>query len=210
MFFSCPLAQSALSWLQSLMFLYSSSCPSLVCRHVLFGFAPSRTKRPVLDSVSYVLILLLLPIPCLSACTVWVCSPWASFFAESFYTCFECLQFFPCFSPMISTLVFPPIPGTLAPSVANHRLTSDPLGRLFAVVLVSHYNSFPASMFRSCFCVVFCRFLKYVLSCFPFCCFSLFFMYERGKFRFLGDFWRTGAPPFKVNHWSLWTSRNVW
>ena len=38
--FSCPLAQSALSWLQALIFSYSSSCPSLVCRHVLFGFAP--------------------------------------------------------------------------------------------------------------------------------------------------------------------------
>ena len=39
LFFSCPLAQCALSWLQSLMFSYFSSCPSLVCRHVLFGFA---------------------------------------------------------------------------------------------------------------------------------------------------------------------------
>ena len=97
-------------------------------------------------------------------------------------------NFFPRFSAMISTLVFPPIPGTLAPSVANRLLTRDPLGRLFAVVLVSHYNPFPAYMFRSCFYVVCCRFLKYVLSCFPCCCFSLFFMYVRGKFRFLGDF----------------------
>ena len=40
LFFSCPLAQSALSLLHSLMLSYSSSCPSLVCRHVLFGFAP--------------------------------------------------------------------------------------------------------------------------------------------------------------------------
>ena len=39
LFFPCPLAQSALSWLHALMFSYSSSCPSLVCRHVLFGFA---------------------------------------------------------------------------------------------------------------------------------------------------------------------------
>ena len=38
LFSSCPLTQSALSWLQSLMFSYSSSCLSLVCRHVLFGF----------------------------------------------------------------------------------------------------------------------------------------------------------------------------
>ena len=38
LFFSCPLAQSVLAWLQSLMFLSSSHCPSLCCRHVLFGF----------------------------------------------------------------------------------------------------------------------------------------------------------------------------
>ena len=154
MFFSCPLAQSALSWLQSLMFSYSSSCPSLVCRHVLFGFAPHELRS--------------LP--------------------KVFIHVLNVCNFFPRFSAMISTLVFPPIPGTLAPSVANHRLTRDPLGRLFAVVLVSHYNPFPAYMFRSCFYVVFCRFLKYVLSCFPCCCFSLFFMYVRSKFRFLGDF----------------------
>ena len=43
-FFPCPLAQSAVSWLQSLMFSYSSSCPSLVCRHVLFGFAPRELR----------------------------------------------------------------------------------------------------------------------------------------------------------------------
>ena len=154
MFFSCPLAQSALSWLQSLMFSYSSSCPSLVCRHVLSGFAPHELRS--------------LP--------------------KVFIHVLNVCNFFPRFSAMISTLVFPPIPGTLAPSVANHRLTRDPLGRLFAVVLVSHYNPFPAYMFRSCFYVVFCRFLKYVLSCFPCCCFSLFFMYVRSKFRFLGDF----------------------
>ena len=35
LFFDCPLAQSVLSWLQSLMFRWS---PSLECRHVLFGF----------------------------------------------------------------------------------------------------------------------------------------------------------------------------
>ena len=44
LFFSSPLAQSALSWLQSLMFSYSSTCPSLVCRHVLFGFAPGELR----------------------------------------------------------------------------------------------------------------------------------------------------------------------
>lgn len=36
----CPLAQSVLSWLQSLMFRSSPRCPSLSCRHVLFGFNP--------------------------------------------------------------------------------------------------------------------------------------------------------------------------
>ena len=53
------------------------------------------------------------------------------------------------FSPVISVLVFPLIPGTLAPLVANHRflrwmslLTSDPLGRLFAVVLFSLHVCF--------------------------------------------------------------------
>ena len=43
-FFSCPLAQSALSWLQSLMFRFSSLSPSLVCRHVLFGFSPDEVR----------------------------------------------------------------------------------------------------------------------------------------------------------------------
>ena len=38
LFFPCPLAQSVLSWLQSLMFRFSPVSPSLVCRHVLFGF----------------------------------------------------------------------------------------------------------------------------------------------------------------------------
>lgn len=40
LFFSCPLAQSVLSWLQSLMFRFSSCCPSLSCRRVLFCFDP--------------------------------------------------------------------------------------------------------------------------------------------------------------------------
>ena len=31
----------------------------------------SRTRRPVLGSVSYVLLLLLLPVSCLSSCAVW-------------------------------------------------------------------------------------------------------------------------------------------
>ena len=44
LFFSCPLAQSALSWLQSLMFRFSSLSPSLVCRHVLFGFSPDEVR----------------------------------------------------------------------------------------------------------------------------------------------------------------------
>ena len=40
-FFSCALAQSVLGWIQSLMFRPSSLCPSLSCRHVLFGFSAS-------------------------------------------------------------------------------------------------------------------------------------------------------------------------
>ena len=45
LFFHCPLAQSVLSWLQSLMFSFSPSCPSLLCRHVLFGFSPGELRR---------------------------------------------------------------------------------------------------------------------------------------------------------------------
>ena len=44
LFFSCPVAQSVLSWLQSLMFRFSSLSPSLVCRHVLFGFSPDDVR----------------------------------------------------------------------------------------------------------------------------------------------------------------------
>ena len=39
LFFYCPLAQSVLSWLQSLLFNFSFMCPALLCRHVLFGFS---------------------------------------------------------------------------------------------------------------------------------------------------------------------------
>ena len=38
LFFACPLAQSVLSWLQSLLFTFSPMCPVILCRHVLFGF----------------------------------------------------------------------------------------------------------------------------------------------------------------------------
>lgn len=38
LFFFCPLAQSVISWLQSLMFSFSPMCPVILCRHVLFGF----------------------------------------------------------------------------------------------------------------------------------------------------------------------------
>lgn len=38
LFFFCPLAQSVLSWLQSLMFCFSPMCPVILCRHVLFRF----------------------------------------------------------------------------------------------------------------------------------------------------------------------------
>ena len=44
LFFSCPLAQSLLSWLQSLMFRSSHRCPSLSCRHVFFGFDPDELR----------------------------------------------------------------------------------------------------------------------------------------------------------------------
>ena len=39
LFFYCPLAQSVLSWLQSLLFSFSFMCPALLCRHVLFGLS---------------------------------------------------------------------------------------------------------------------------------------------------------------------------
>ena len=39
LFYECPLAQSVLSWLQSLMIKCSRSLPSLSLRHVLFGFS---------------------------------------------------------------------------------------------------------------------------------------------------------------------------
>ena len=38
LFFSCSLAQSVLSWFQSLVFCFSSMCPVILSRHVLFGF----------------------------------------------------------------------------------------------------------------------------------------------------------------------------
>ena len=40
LFFKCPLAQSVLSWLQSLMFRWSLLGPSLAVRHICFGFSP--------------------------------------------------------------------------------------------------------------------------------------------------------------------------
>ena len=44
LFFVCPLAQSGLSWLQSLMSRFSTLCPVLLCRHVLFGFSSSELR----------------------------------------------------------------------------------------------------------------------------------------------------------------------
>ena len=44
LFFDCPLAQSALSWLQSLLFLFSPMYPSIERRHVLFGFYPDELR----------------------------------------------------------------------------------------------------------------------------------------------------------------------
>ena len=40
LFFECPLAQSVLSWLQSLMFRWSLPASSLAVRHIRFGFSP--------------------------------------------------------------------------------------------------------------------------------------------------------------------------
>ena len=40
LFYECPLAQSVLSWLQSVMFRCNPLLPSLSLRHVLFGFSP--------------------------------------------------------------------------------------------------------------------------------------------------------------------------
>ena len=37
--FECALAQSVFGWIQSLIFRASSLCPSLLCRHVFFGFS---------------------------------------------------------------------------------------------------------------------------------------------------------------------------
>ena len=44
LFFSCPLAQSVLCWLQSLLFSFSPMCPVILCRHVLFGFSPDELR----------------------------------------------------------------------------------------------------------------------------------------------------------------------
>ena len=44
LFFPCPLAQSVLCWLQSLMFSFSPMCPVILCRHVLFGFSPDELR----------------------------------------------------------------------------------------------------------------------------------------------------------------------
>ena len=38
LFFECPLAQSVLAWIQSLLFLAVPSAPPLCLHHVLFGF----------------------------------------------------------------------------------------------------------------------------------------------------------------------------
>ena len=39
LFYYCPLAQSVLSWLQSLLFSFSFMCPALLVRRVHFGFS---------------------------------------------------------------------------------------------------------------------------------------------------------------------------
>ena len=44
LFFACPLAQSVLSWLQSLMLSFSLMSPVLLPRHSLFGLDPSKLR----------------------------------------------------------------------------------------------------------------------------------------------------------------------
>jgi len=44
LFFFCPLAQSVLSWLQSLMFNFSHMRPVLLCHHALFGFSSDELR----------------------------------------------------------------------------------------------------------------------------------------------------------------------
>ena len=44
LFFACPLAQSVLSWLQSLMFAFNPMSPVLLTRHSLFGFDPDELR----------------------------------------------------------------------------------------------------------------------------------------------------------------------
>ena len=39
LFFSCPLVQSGISWIQSLLFRSCPLCPSIEARHMLFGFS---------------------------------------------------------------------------------------------------------------------------------------------------------------------------
>lgn len=41
LFYYCPLAQSVLSWVQSLLFVFSPMSPVILLRHVLFGFKTS-------------------------------------------------------------------------------------------------------------------------------------------------------------------------
>lgn len=44
LFFDCPLAMSAWSWVQSLMYPVSPVCPQLLSRHVLFGFSSDELR----------------------------------------------------------------------------------------------------------------------------------------------------------------------
>ena len=44
LFFACPLTQSVLSWLQSLMFAFNPMCPVMLVRHSLFGLDPAELR----------------------------------------------------------------------------------------------------------------------------------------------------------------------
>ena len=45
LFFYCPLANSLLSWIQSLLFQFSPTSPPLLLRHALFGFNNDELRR---------------------------------------------------------------------------------------------------------------------------------------------------------------------
>ena len=57
LFFYCPLAVSILSWVQSLMFLASPLCPTLLLRHALFGISSYELSVVPKVFVTYLMFL---------------------------------------------------------------------------------------------------------------------------------------------------------